>query len=263
MQQIDISIKQSIICFAVSQSVCNFSKHQTFCLRHQIIVELSTLRKTNKIVSAFDDFSIEYKISTSSRMTLQSVSCNELSSQTIVSVHLIVSRSNAVCLTSHLTVSASDNISIRCSIFSIKSTVCLFHNLIAASHSFERFFYVIGESLIDFYTYSFDQVFFKKRHQSSAFQSKSFSYRTQHVQFQRKISEIETVNQHQNTFSTFQQMIISNGHFERSFHAIKTNQSSPSFHFIYDQFFSFSIYFLFFFKFSDQDTAERPLMCIE
>ena len=31
--EIDISIEQSTVCFAVSQSICNVNKHQTFCLR--------------------------------------------------------------------------------------------------------------------------------------------------------------------------------------------------------------------------------------
>ena len=53
-----------------------------------------------------------------------------------------------------------------------------------------------------------------------------------------------------------------NGHFERSLHAVKTDQSSISFHFIYDQFFNFSILFSFFFKFSNRNSAEWPLICL-
>ena len=181
-------------------------------------VHLTALRSdavfltSNNIVSAFNFIAIEC-----SNLSINCFSsdrdeagCNSSDIKTIVSVHLIVSRPSAACLTLHSIVSASDDIDIRCSnVLTSKSTVCLPHSLITASHSFERFFYVIEKSLIDFYTHSFDQVFFKKRHQSSTFQSKSFSYRTQHMQFQRKISEIKTVNQHQNTFFTFQQMIIS------------------------------------------------------
>ena len=58
MQRIDISIELTV-CFAVSQSVCNFNKHQTFRLRQQTIVESQHFEKTDKIVSAFDDLSIE------------------------------------------------------------------------------------------------------------------------------------------------------------------------------------------------------------
>ena len=55
------------------------------------------------------------------------------------------------------------------------------------------------------------------------------------MQFQRKVLEIKTVNQHQDTFSTFQQMIIStshqmiisNDHFERAFRA--SNESKFDF----------------------------------
>ena len=63
-------------------------------------------------------------------------------------------------------------------------------------------------------------------------------------------------NRKKNSQSAFQQMIILtshqmiilNGHFERSLHAVKTDQNSISFHFIYDQFFNFSVVFYFFFQ---------------
>ena len=51
----------------------------------------------------------------------------------------------------------------------LTSTACLSHSLIAASYSFERFFYVIEKPLIGLHTYSFDQVFLEKdiNHQHS------------------------------------------------------------------------------------------------
>ena len=71
------------------------------------------------------------------------------------------------------------------------------------------------------------------------------------MQCQRKIiSEIKTVNQHFSKWS-FQrfikwlfQTVILNDHL--SLHAIKTGQNLILFHFIYDQFFNFSIFFFFF-----------------
>ena len=56
------------------------------------------------------------------------------------SVHLMLSASGAACLASHSTASASDGIGIRCSnVLTSKSTACLLHSLIAASHSFDHF----------------------------------------------------------------------------------------------------------------------------
>ena len=77
--------------------------------------------------------------------------------QTIVSVHLILSRSNvtirtstvfhliamklsAACLTLHSIISAFDDIDIKCSIFDIKINNLSAHNSITASHSFDHFF---------------------------------------------------------------------------------------------------------------------------
>ena len=112
------------------------------------------------------------------------------------------------------------------------------HSSITASHSFGRFFYVIEESLINFHTHLFDQIFLKKdiNHQYSI---KNHFYIVNTCRFQRKISKI-TINQNFNkwSFQHFSKWLIFD-HFEQSFHAIKTNKNSISFHFIYDQFFNF------------------------
>ena len=153
------------------------------------------------------------------------------------SVHLIVSRSDAVFLT---------------------STACLLYSLVAASHSFERFFYVIEKPLIGPHTHSFDQVFLEKciSHQHSikiifisyaAYAISAKDLRDRDNQSASKHVFYISANDHFN--------VSSNGHFKRSFQTVisnghfvhQTDQNSVSFHFIYDQFFNFStaLYFLF------------------
>ena len=129
------------------------------------------------IVSAFNLIAI--KCSNSSINCLLSncdeVKCNISDIKTIVSVHLTVLRSSAACLTSHLIVSASDNISIRCSIFDIKSTICLF--IVQQQHYIYSNDFFTSLKIVDqFYTYSFDQVFSKKISIISI-SIRSFSYR--------------------------------------------------------------------------------------
>ena len=105
--------------------------------------------------------------------------------QTIVSVHLILSRLNAAiqtstashliamklsaaCLTSYSIVDT-----IRCSIFDIKLTVCLFHSLIAASHLFDHFF--TSSKIVDRFLYTFIwSSFLRKMHQSSTIRLNHF-----------------------------------------------------------------------------------------
>ena len=90
------------------------------------------------------------------------------------------------------------------------------------------------------------------------------------MQPQRKALEIETANQHQGTsptsqqmiISTSQQMFISNGHFERSFHAAKTGQISHHFLRLIVDLSVLQLPLSSYFKSSDQGTAERSLMCL-
>ena len=196
MQSFDINrqLRQCIWSFGVG---CSFSD-----INRQSSVHLMA-STSNAVLATFSDnrqrasgrFTIKCSILTSKQSSVHLMTSTSDAVLTIKqsSEHLIVSRSNAVFL---------------------------------ASHSFDHFLTSSGTVERPSYTFIWSS-FFRKMHQSSVFQSRSLSYRTQHMQSQRKISEIETVNQHQNTFSTFQQiiistfhqMIISNDHFERAFRA--------------------------------------------
>ena len=114
------------------------------------------------------------------------------------------------------------------------------------------------EPLNGFHTHSFDQIFLKKSISHLHFNRIIFiSYAAYAISAKNYLRNKNSQSTFQQMIiSTFYQMIISNGHFERSLHAVKTDQSSISFHFIYDQFFNFSIHFSSFFKFSDQGTTE-------
>ena len=130
----------------------------------------------------------------------------------------MISASDAACLTSHSIASASDDNSIRCSTSDIKSTVCLPHSLVAASHSFERFF-LRYRGTVDRPSYTFIwSSFFRKMHQSSAI-------RLDHLY----IVAHATAKDHFNVSANDHFNVSINGHFERSFHAVKTDQISYHF----------------------------------
>ena len=136
-------------------------------------------------------------------------------------------------------VSASDNIDIRCSpdnFINKQLSACIwpFHGWVQHvwHHIHLIFFLRHWKSLIDSHTHLFNQVFFIKKHQSSAFPIKDYFHTVTHAILAKglKNRDSQSASKHVFYISANDHFNVSaNGHFERSFYAAKTGQISHHF----------------------------------